>query len=119
MRPLFAEVLLAQINDILPNQSGIERSAKHALSGAAPVLIGALALLAAFIIWAVFFRRAEGRRERGRILDSGGVEPLTLSHRSRRRRRRREKHRPRNPTLAEAGGLPPVRDGDDAPPPPL
>jgi len=118
MRLLLADVLLAQINDILPNQSGIERTAKHAFTGAAPVLIGALGLLAALIIWAVFFRKSEGRRERGRILDSEGVEPVELSHRSRRRRRRREKHRPRNPTLAEAGGLPPVRD-EDSPPPPL
>jgi hypothetical protein len=28
----------------------------------------------------------------------------------RRRRRRRREHRPRNPTLAETGGLPPVRN---------
>jgi ABC-type nickel/cobalt efflux system permease component RcnA len=32
-------------------------------------------------------------------------------HKKRRRRRRRE-HRPRNPTLAETGGLPPVRTED-------
>ncbi|MBI1177679.1 hypothetical protein GC207_09595 [bacterium] len=33
----------------------------------------------------------------------------------RRRRRRRRDHRPRNPTLAEAGGLPPERDPNSAP----
>lgn len=32
-----------------------------------------------------------------------------------RRRRRRRDHRPRNPTLAEQGGLPPVRDPDTSP----
>lgn len=36
--------------------------------------------------------------------------------RYRRRRHRRREHRPRNPTLAETGGLPPIRT--DAPPGP-
>ena len=31
-------------------------------------------------------------------------------------RRRRRKHRPRNPTLAETGGLPPMRGSDTQPP---
>jgi len=35
---------------------------------------------------------------------------------TRRRRRRRRDHRPRNPSLAESGGLPPPR-AEDAPPP--
>lgn len=37
------------------------------------------------------------------------------SHGKRRRRRRRREHRPRNPTLSETGGLPPMR-GDGPPP---
>ena len=40
-------------------------------------------------------------------------------HHHRRRRVRRRDHRPRNPTLAETGGLPPVRPGDATPPPAL
>lgn len=40
-------------------------------------------------------------------------------HHHRRRRVRRRDHRPRNPTLAETGGLPPVRPGDASPPPAL
>ena len=32
------------------------------------------------------------------------------------RRRRKETHRPRNPTLAETGGLPPLRDPGQPPP---
>jgi hypothetical protein len=39
------------------------------------------------------------------------------SHRYRRRVRRRE-HRLRNPTLAETGGLPPIRQTEPPPPPP-
>jgi hypothetical protein len=41
-------------------------------------------------------------------------EPDELPQRHRRRRRRRE-HRPRNPTLAETGGLPPPRPQGQAP----
>jgi hypothetical protein len=33
------------------------------------------------------------------------------------RRHRRHQHRPRNPTLAETGGLPPVRKEESSPPP--
>ena len=41
----------------------------------------------------------------------------TASGEGGRRRRRRRRHRPRNPTLAETGGLPPIRqDGPPAPP---
>jgi hypothetical protein len=39
-------------------------------------------------------------------------------HRHRRRRIRRREHRPRNPTLAETGGLPPIRDPEMPPPSP-
>ncbi|MBE7499796.1 MAG: LPXTG cell wall anchor domain-containing protein [Verrucomicrobiales bacterium] len=50
--------------------------------------------------------RAESRAE-------GDVE-ATSAHRHRRRRRRRD-HRPRNPTLAETGGLPPPRPEGQTP----
>jgi len=36
-------------------------------------------------------------------------EPAVESSSRRRRRHRRREHRPRNPTLAETGGLPPLR----------
>ena len=45
------------------------------------------------------------------------VASTQASHRRRKRRRRRREHRPRNPTLAETGGLPPVRPEDQPPPP--
>jgi hypothetical protein len=35
-----------------------------------------------------------------------------LFHGGRRRRKRLQEHRPRNPTLAETGGLPPLRAGE-------
>ncbi|HRY47401.1 MAG TPA: hypothetical protein P5186_05080 [Candidatus Paceibacterota bacterium] len=48
------------------------------------------------------------------------AEEATVHHHHHRRRRHRHKHehRQRNPTLAETGGLPPLRD-PNAPPPPL
>ena len=39
-------------------------------------------------------------------------------HRHQRRRIRRREHRPRNPTLAETGGLPPMRNPETPPPSP-
>lgn len=42
-------------------------------------------------------------------------DPDPDAHRHRRRKRRRD-HRPRNPTLAETGGLPPPRPEGQAPP---
>jgi hypothetical protein len=113
MTPVTLDLFLAAVEG-LPAQ-GIDRGARHALQGVLPVIIGALGLLFIFVIWAVFFRKSEGRRERGRILE-GPPERSVDRNSSRRRRRRREKQRPRNPTLSETGGLPPVRD-DQAPPP--
>ena len=78
------------------------------------VLIGAVLLVAvAVMIWAVAFRKKRKRtrlyhRHRhssGETSASENSEKTTAG--SRRRRQRRE--RPRNPTLAETGGLPPVR----------
>ncbi len=57
-------------------------------------------------IWALFIQApSENRRARGQVRREG--EP----HRKRRKwKRRRREHRPRNPTLAETGGLPPPRE---------
>ena len=60
------------------------------------------------------FRRSKAGRKRlvteSRLVpDSDEIESNT-AHSRRRRRRRRRAHRPRNPTLAETGGLPPSRN---------
>jgi len=83
------------------------------------------------VLWAVYFRRKRRHHSHhhhhhhhsGQDRASGmtptqtatEAEPASGSHRRRRRRWRRD-HRPRNPTLAETGGLPPVRR--DSPPEP-
>jgi hypothetical protein len=53
-------------------------------------------------------RHHSGSRQFGVNPDAGDDPDLPVPQRRKRRRRRRD-HRPRNPTLAETGGLPPIR----------
>ena len=94
----------------------------HSPSGATReflLVLGAFVLVTAvLLLWARYFRKrrrhhshhhhhhhsTEQSAATGTDLTASGQE----THRRRRRRRRRE-HRPRNPTLAETGGLPPLR----------
>jgi len=77
------------------------------------ILFGTISVLVvAFVIWAVFFRKPP--RTHSPYLTERPTR--AVAGRSGRRRRRRREHRPRNPTLAETGGLPPPRRG---PPPGL
>jgi hypothetical protein len=76
-----------------------------------------LGVAMAFFLWAIFFRRpSRGPRykfpHRPPGTDGAGLEPA----RARARRRKRRKER-RNPTLAETGGLPPVRSLESGTPP--
>ena len=68
------------------------------------------------VIWAVYFRKPPRRRHHHHHSHASTREPKlseteqdALSRKPRKWRRRRREHRPRNPTLAETGGLPPVR----------
>jgi hypothetical protein len=81
------------------------------------------------LIWAIFFRkrRRHHRHSHGQHhsnpTSGNPAAPLTPPSQvesdptRRRRRRRRRKERPRNPTLAETGGLPPIRGEGPSPPP--
>lgn len=81
------------------------------------------------IIWAVYFRKKPSQHSHHyhypapnpatRATGSNGDEGEGSGERRyrRKRRRRRREHRPRNPTLAETGGLPPLRS--EQPPDPL
>ena len=78
------------------------------------------------VIWAVYLRRRRRhhshkhshhhRQESSEIQPAEGGEQGGARKRRKWRRRRRD-HRPRNPTLAETGGLPPVRS--ERPPEPF
>jgi len=77
------------------------------------LLFGAVGLLILlFLTWALFLRKRKEDLSRWQIerrhLSNDG-QPDASGHRHHRRRRRRREHRPRNPTLAETGGLPPAR----------
>lgn len=95
------------------------------------IVVGAIALVTLLVlIWAMFFRNTK-RRHRSHhhshehssapaespATGSNG-EDASLSRHKRRRWRRSQRHNhSRNPTLAETGGLPPIRQ-DEPPAPP-
>src|SRR5262245_45242253 len=85
------------------------------------IIIGvALAVSAALFIWAAFWRRRRSHRSshhRHGNAQPGG-EPSPPTSKRHRRRHRKASHpdkRPRNPTLAETGGLPPPRPENEMP----
>ena len=93
------------------------------ISGA--VLLVVLALL----FWAIFIRPPRRQRspyhggrksERGLLLTDSEKKSHRTRHRwfgfGKRRKHRRRRERPRNPTLAETGGLPPIRTDEPTDP---
>jgi hypothetical protein len=83
--------------------SGFNSETQKAFSGSTVAIFAGLAVLAIGVIWAVFFRKSDKERGRGVINEAKG---------SGRRRRRHSKDRPRNPTLADTGGLPAKGSGN-------
>ena len=88
------------------------------------VIILSVVALAAFI-WAAFIRqpnaphkhhhRHHWRHSKHDVAEASGKEKSGFFGRKR-RRRKKKKDRPANPTLAETGGLPPVRSNESEPP---
>lgn len=81
------------------------------------IIIGAILLVAvAVLLWAVYIRKPRlakhhGRdSERGMLLTDDEMKSRQQSRPHRKHRRRRS--RSRNPTLAETGGLPPIRNDE-------
>jgi type VI protein secretion system component VasK len=82
------------------------------------MLLGAVSVVTlCLFIWAAYFRkrpRQHSHRHHHHQPEADGA-PANLEseqddeRRYRKKRRRRREHRPRNPTLAETGGLPPLR----------
>ncbi len=70
-----------------------------------------LVLLLAVLVWRSYFRKGSRAQETHHW--DGEEEDEDSQHnpsrRKRKRKRLRREHRPRNPTLAETGGLPPLR----------
>lgn len=91
------------------------------------IAIGAVGLLLILgVVWWARRRRSRRRHRHRSASSRPSVPPVRAEsraegdaaeasgHRHRRRRRRRD-HRPRNPTLAETGGLPPPRPEGQTP----
>lgn len=100
--------LLAQVNEIevaggrpLPGAKGTSPVAFDALL----IVFCGVCLTLLFVPWAVRIWRRKGRRQRRykRVQASGVGGAVTAQG------RRVRGQRPRNPTLAEVGGLPPLR----------
>ncbi len=94
------------------------------------IVLGVVAVISAGIfIWAAFFRKRRKRRhsyerwhkrkDQAEESSSKSSHHPGASHR-RHRHHRHHRERPRNPTLAETGGLPPIRTPQNPPgsPPP-
>jgi hypothetical protein len=82
------------------------------------ILLVAIGLVAfAVFIWAAFYRKPDDKHHHGRHHWRSPRREKTETERSSgrkrwfglKRHRRRRKDRPTNPTLAETGGLPPMR----------
>lgn len=101
-------------------------------SGSQDGLFQYLVVLAVFLvvtlgafIWAAFFRRHRRHHHHhhshdrtpespsgARVREGSSPPASASSHHHRRRRRRRRPEHPLNPTLAQTGGLPPLRSGE-------
>ncbi len=79
-----------------------------------------LILMLALAVWAKFIRKPSGQQsskgDKNRSVPDVSAlssEDSESQRRRKKRRRRRRDHRPRNPTLAETGGLPEPKKQDN------
>ena len=121
----FAEALPgAAVKELTGGWSGVSSGVKAAL-----IVLGVLIVVSAiFFIWASVFRKTRKRHHSyDRFRKSKSAEAKKDRHehqhhrpgvfRRKKRHRRHHRERPRNPTLSETGGLPPVRSPHDPAPP--
>lgn len=85
------------------------------------IIFGAIGLVTLLVlVWAAFVRSRRRRRHSHHhhhhhaqkpteVPGASQNEDVPAPSEKRRRRHSRHRHRPRNPTLAETGGLPPIR----------
>ncbi len=114
-------ILFAQANNDVVNRLE-EISSDHRFSTTDLLMVASAAgvVAIALLIWAVFFRKRRDNHDHPDFPrpDKSGQMPghgRSPGHKHKRRRRRRQ-HRPRNPTLKQAGGLPDMRPEDQPPP---
>lgn len=104
--PILAQSEEVSVSEALGAWSSMNDETRYQL-----ILAGACVLvILGLLIWAAFFRKA--KKKRRRIAHPHGWQKDTAprsKHRHHRRNRDHPAELPRNPTLAETGGLPPVR----------
>lgn len=111
---------LFDLNDLWPGPDPVSPAIREYL-----VLFGAVFLVVILVTAGLLLRRelkhrrserhSHSRRRRSSHRTGAGVAELKkMIHK---KPRPHHEHRPRNPTLAEAGGLPPVRSDDPLNPP--
>ena len=86
---------------------------RRTFGDAALIIALGIGIALVVMIWAKFFRKAGEAETKHHWLQDAAEEDSDRGHSRRKKRKRlRREHRPRNPTLAETGGLPPSRPGD-------
>jgi hypothetical protein len=119
--------LLASALDSIRSTTGtVGRSTGGLVLDVLKVLGAVLLLTLALFLWARYVRRPSRQRTRqykypapataattpADAEEEPELQPEQHAHHHRRYRKRKHEHRGRNPTLAEIGGLPPVRDAE-------
>ena len=105
-----------------PDELGLPMGSMSPQAKERLLILGSIAVVTLLVIcWAAFFRqrprhkRGHIKRDRHSFLKGfkDGLGELKRIFAQRERERKRVRHRPRNPTRAEVGGLPQTRDGSD------
>jgi hypothetical protein len=118
LTPIFAATVVESAINQLPVQPAPRTLLGMRLSDMLLLVGVALLIAVALIIWAVFIRGPKDERSERNYHSRKYVEERddgTIRKRKKHRRRRRD-HRQRNPTLAEVGGLPPLKSDSTSPP---
>ena len=107
--PLLASAPPSPQDDLLRKGFSLDPTTTQGL-----LVLGVIALLTIFLMIGAYLlyrrqrRQSSHRHSRQHVTSEVSDSDEEQGHRRRRRRRRRP-HRPRNPTLSETGGLPPLR----------
>ena len=119
-------VLFAQLEGLNPLNSTepVARTTGLLFKGVLPIIATGLALGLILLLWAKHYvKRKKRHHHHDRKVVSHSLpaasdqEEEEPHHHGRRRRKRRREHRPRNPTLAETGGLPTTKPETPSNPP--
>jgi hypothetical protein len=114
--------LMASLSDLAVRWQDMNPHTRELLAGVAAVLL--LVVLVLVVVTLSRKRRHHSRHHHSHdpvedeALETAEPDGEDATPRKRRKwRRRRRPHRPRNPTLAETGGLPPLRSDPPSDPP--